>query len=174
MKVWVQLGIVGKAHGLSGAFFISQRDELLPAGLKELRIGPQAADARRFTLQSCRLQSGRPLLQCQELRTREAAEELLLQPIWCAREALQLDEEAEYLWADLIHKEVVDSKGKRLGRIQEIGNFGASDLVRIRDEEGRILELPLVSAYFDMNFHSSDSQLRLIVEADLFDETWSS
>lgn len=174
MKVWVQLGIVGKAHGLNGAFFISQREEPLPPQLKELRIGPKPESAPRFTLRGSRMQQGRPILLCEELKSREGAEALLLQAIWCPRAELEVDESSEYLWADLIGKEVVDRSAKPIGTIREIGNFGASDLVRIVDATGKVLELPLVAAYFDMSFRSSDPELRLVVDAELFDESWSS
>ncbi len=177
MNAWIQLGIVGKAHGLNGAFFISQRDEALPPQLKNVSIGPDPERAPSFLVDFCRMQSDRPLLQCQSLRSREAAESLLLQPIWCRREAIAIDEGAEYLWGDLIGKEVLDINGARLGKILEIGNFGASDLVRIVEQsEGqkpRYLELPFVASYFDMSFRSSDRVLRLVVNKDLFDDIWT-
>jgi 16S rRNA processing protein RimM len=173
-KRWIQLGIVGKAHGLNGAFFISQRDELLPPQVRQVYVGPQPESARKLTITKCRLQGGRPLLLCLEINQREAAEALLLQPIWCERRDLVLDEAREYMWGDLIGKEVRDSTDVPIGVIAQVGNFGASDIVCIRNEQGLILEVPFVKAYFDMEFKSGDPHLKLIVTADVFAETWSS
>lgn len=170
---WIQLGIVGKAHGLNGAFFISHRDEVLPPQVKELRIGRQPETAVPLKVQSCRLQGDRPLLQCVGLSSREAAEKFLLQEIWCEREALPIDEHAEYLWADLVGKEVRDARGLSLGHVAEVGNFGASDIVRIVHPQRGVLEVPFVAAYFDMNFQSHDAFLQLLVEDDCFADTWS-
>lgn len=170
---WIQLGIVGKAHGLNGAFFISHRDEPIPTRLKELRIGPKPDLAPRFHLQMSRQQGERPLIACREITSREAAEALIMQEIWCERTDLELDEKVEYMWADLIGKDVVDAAGVVLGTIEKVGNFGASDIVRIVHPQRGVLEVPFVRFYFDMSFQSSDPSLKLLVTLDCFDDAWS-
>jgi 16S rRNA processing protein RimM len=171
-KRWIQLGIVGKAHGLNGAFFISQRDDLLPPQVRHVYIGAKPEAARKLTITKCRLQADRPLLLCLEINQREAAEALLMQPIWCERGDLVVDEAQEYMWGDLIGKEVRDQADVAIGVIEQVGNFGASDIVRIRNSQGLILEVPFVKAYFDMQFKSGDPYLKMIVTAEVFAETW--
>ncbi len=172
-KRWVHLGIVGKAHGLNGAFFISRRDEHLPEGIKVLRIGPDPEKASTYQIVSSRWQGERPVVACREITTREAAEQLIAQIVWCEREKLKIDEADEYLWADLVGKEVRDFKDASVGHIREVGNFGASDIVRLVHPTRGVLEIPFVRSYFDMTFKSEDPFLRLLVTLDVFDEAWS-
>jgi 16S rRNA processing protein RimM len=172
-RQWIQLGIVGKAHGLGGAFFISHREDPLPPSLKSLRIGKDPALSSAFSVKFCRKQTGRPVLQCQEISSRDAAEALIGLPLWGLRSDLGLDEETEYLWADLVGKSVVDSAGKTVGILVQVGNFGASDIVQIRRDSGGILDVPFVKAYFDFGFSAADETLQMTVSLETFDGTWS-
>ncbi len=172
-KRWIQLGIVGKPHGLNGAFFVSQRDEELPEELKTLHIGPSADKAKAFTIKSTRLQSERPVLLCSEISTREGAEAICHQIIWADREAMQIDEEEEYFWSDLIGMKVKDSDGILFGTIREVVNYGASDIVTIVDDKGRSAEIPFVDFYFDMDFDLEAEAIQMIVLSDVFDDVWT-
>jgi len=172
-NLWIQIGIVGRPQGLRGAFFVAQRDEDLPRGLKKIRIGSQPEQAQVLTIAETRRSANRPVLQCLELSTREAAEALKMQPIWCDRTLVPLEETSEYLWSDLVGKSVVDAKGQAFGTITAVGNFGASDVVRVDAADGQWTEIPFVSAYFDMNFKSGSKQIQLLVTADTFDDTWN-
>ncbi|WP_141735854.1 ribosome maturation factor RimM [Oligoflexus tunisiensis] len=172
-NAWLQIGIVGKAQGLRGAFFVAQRDEDLPEGLDRIVVGSDPDKARALTVVETHRSGGRPVIQCREVTSREAAESLKMQPIWCDRALVPLEEESEYLWSDLVGKAVLDAEGQRLGRITAVGNFGASDVVRIDADDGRWIEVPFVSAYFDMNFQSDSPALHLTVPAETFAETWN-
>lgn len=170
---WLQIGIVGKAQGLHGAFFVAQRADDLPKGLRRIVVGPDPETGRCLTVQVARRSAGRPVIQCHELTSREAAETLKMQPIWCERSLIPLAEDSEYLWSDLVGKVVQDSSGLRLGRITAVGNFGASDVVRIDADDGQWTEVPFVAAYFDMKFRSDSPELRLTVPAETLAETWN-
>lgn len=172
-KRWIQLGIVGKAHGLNGAFFISSRDDLLPETVKGIRIGKDPDKAPTMKVKACRWQSDRPLVQVEELKTRDAAELICHSPIWCDRQEIDIDEDEEYFWGDLIGKQVVDPQGVKLGRIEGIQNYGASDIILIEADDGRTLEVPFVDVYFAMDFSFEDKELKLLVPADTFDEAWN-
>jgi len=172
-NTWLQIGIVGKAQGLRGAFFVAQRDEDWPEGLKRIVVGPDPDKARALTVVETRRSGERPVIQCRELNSREAAETLKMQPIWCDRSLVPLKEDSEYLWSDLVEMTVFDSAGLRLGRVTAVGNFGASDVVRIDADDGQWIEVPFVSAYFDMDFRSDSRELRMTVAADTFAETWN-
>jgi 16S rRNA processing protein RimM len=172
-SAWLQIGIVGKAQGLRGAFFVAQRDEDLPEGLNRIVVGQDPDKARSLTVVETRRSGDRPVIQCREVTSREAAEALKMQPIWCDRALVPLEEDSEYLWSDLVGKAVLDVEGQRLGRITAVGNFGASDVVRIDADDGQWIEVPFVSAYFDMNFQSDSPELHLTVPAETFAETWN-
>jgi 16S rRNA processing protein RimM len=172
-NTWLQIGIVGKAQGLRGAFFVAQRDENLPEGLDRIMVGPDPDKARALTVVETRRSGDRPVIQCRELTSREAAESLKMQPIWCDRALVPLEESSEYLWSDLVGKAVLDSEGQRMGVITAVGNFGASDVVRIDADNGRWIEVPFVSTYFNMDFRSDSRELCMTVPAETFAETWN-
>lgn len=172
-KRWIQLGIVGKAHGLNGAFFVSQRDEELPEELKDLRIGTDPEKAKTYTIKATRWQSDRPVLHCQEITTREGAEALCHQLIWADRDAMEIDEDEEYFWSDVIGKKVKDSDGVFFGTIKDVVNYGASDIVTVVDDKGRIAEIPFVDFYFDMDFDLDGEEIQMVVLADVFDDVWT-
>ena len=174
-RSWIQLGVVGRPHGLRGAFFIAGRDELLPESLGTVWIGPQPEKAPSFAILGCRWQSGRVQLELAGLTSREAVDDHKGQALWCQRQDLEIDETSEYLWADLIGRQVLDLSGELIGVTEQIQNHGASDILTLRSREtGRYLDIPLVESYVRMDFGRIGSPLQLTVNADVFDEAWYS
>ncbi len=171
LKRWIQLGIVGKAHGLNGAFFVSQRDEELPDELKTIRIGTSKDKASSYKVKSIRWQNDRPVLHCEEVKSRTEAEALTHMKIFADRDDLEIDED-EYFWSDVIGKQILDPNGKPFGEITDMVNYGASDIAIVVDEDGRTAEIPFVAEYFDMEFDLDADEIRLLVDAAIFDEVW--
>lgn len=171
---WVKLGIVGKAFGLDGAFFISGREQPIPKTVRLLHIGKKPEMARTLTVLNSRMQGKRPILVSRELQSRDEVESIKGQLIWCARQEIEVQEDQEYIWADLEGKTVVDQQGRFVGTIVGVQNYGASDIVELKNESLGTLSLPFVDFYFDMNFRSNDEQLRLLVPIETFAEAWQS
>jgi 16S rRNA processing protein RimM len=169
---WVKVGVVGRAHGLRGAFFVSYREDPIPKSYGTVRIGDAPMTAEKFEIRTSKLMNGRPLLQCGGFSRREHAEAFVGKSIWVHRTQISLDESKQYIWSDLIGKPVVDANGQLVGEIFEVRNFGASDLAAVRDNHGRSVEIPIVASYFDMNFTRLSPELKLAVKADTFDELW--
>lgn len=172
-KRWIQLGIVGKAHGLNGAFFVSQRDEELPENLKALRIGASQEKAVDYKVKAVRWQNDRPVLHCEGISSRTDAEAMTHFKIWADRDVLEIDEDDEYFWSDVIGKKIKDSSGVDFGEITDMVNYGASDIAIIQDGKGRTAEIPFVDVYFNMEFELEDEYLHMLVTADTFDEVWT-
>jgi 16S rRNA processing protein RimM len=170
----IQIGIVGKAHGLSGAFYISGRNEPLPPEIKKIIIGPQGASQKSFAIQWQRTFSDRTAVKCSGVENRNDADSLKHQPLWILREWLQVADESEYCWADLIGKSVLDTEDQCVGHIVQVVNYGATDIVRIESETPKklLLEIPFGKFYFNMDFKGSDTALRLCVTKDTFDDCW--
>ena len=63
---------------------------------------------------------------------RTAAEKLVKREIGIPRKALGDLEEGEVLWIDLIGCDVVDTLGKRLGRIETLIETGANDVLVVK------------------------------------------
>ena len=167
---WVKIGIVGKAHGLRGAFFISGRDIELPPEVKEVSIGEEGSGRNSFKVIASRMQSGRPLIQVEDINVKEKVKSYIGQAIWARRVAFDVDSD-EYMWHDVVGKKVVDNSGKELGTIISIDNYGAADIVVIEAEKG-LLPVSFVSTYFDMSFKRKDELIKMLVDVEIFDESW--
>lgn len=169
---YVCIGRVGRAHGLAGAFFISDRDTPIPRSYGRLLIGNDPESARATTVTSCVMQSGRPVLRCDLSQKREDAEALVGLGVFVLRSAIGPQRGADLIWADMKGLTVNDSEGQALGIVLGLYNAGASDIIVVRGEGGRTLDLPLVPAYFDAEQVAADGAMRLKVPAADFAELW--
>lgn len=170
---WVKIGIVGRPHGLGGAFFVSRRKDSIPKSYKEVRIGDRADQADTFKVKTSRMQAGRPLLHLESHRRREAVEPLVGSSIWVARHIMEIDTTSEYAWHDLIDLKVTDNAGTILGKIINVANFGASDIITIVDDAGRSLDIPIVGNYVLVEEISKGENVKLAVSKDVFDSLWT-
>ena len=73
---------------------------------------------------------------------REAAERFVGLPLAVARNRLPEPGPGEYYWADLLHMEVVTRTGKRLGRVVDILETGANDVLVVAG--GKRRSIPFV------------------------------
>jgi 16S rRNA processing protein RimM len=142
---YLNLGKVGKPHGLKGAFFVSGRDEALPK-VDRIYIGSKPESTPSVRITSMKWQGDRSVLEIESIRDRESAEAILHQDIWIERSQLKL-EATDCLWIDLEGKVVWTSDHMELGRISDVANYGASDIVEIVKGKQR-MSLPLIQDYF--------------------------
>ncbi|MCB1739110.1 MAG: 16S rRNA processing protein RimM [Gammaproteobacteria bacterium] len=70
---------------------------------------------------------------------REAAAELAGTPICVRRQQLPPAEPGEYYWADLIGLQVVTESGQPLGKVHELLQTGANDVLVVRGERERLV-----------------------------------
>lgn len=66
---------------------------------------------------------------------REAADRFIGLPLAVLRSRLPEPEPGEYYWTDLMHMEVVTRTGKRLGRVVDIMETGANDVLVVEGEK---------------------------------------
>ncbi len=78
----------------------------------------------------------------QGIETREQAEALRGALISIERSQLQPLPIGEYYWADLIGLEVLDTRGRQLGRVTNLMETGANDVLIVRDEDGKEILIP--------------------------------
>lgn len=170
---FIEIGVIGKPHGVKGAFFLVGRSHELGFKLKgsEVRAGLNFRSSSSFRVESFYSSQGRPVVGLVECTDRAKAESLRGGSLWVSRELVPLDEESEYFWQDLLQKIVVTPQGNALGEIKAVDNFGATDIISIESSQG-LLDIPFVKQYFDMSFDSSSSEIRLIVDPDLFSDCW--
>lgn len=146
---FLRLGKVGKAQGLKGHFYVSDRSEPLP-DLKEIFLGLSDQDRQGFKVKSQSWNGERNILSVTGIDDRTAAESFLHKEIWMPRADLQLNNN-EILWVDLEGLPVIASDETPMGFVRIIANYGASDIVEIV-KDGKLLSLPLTSDYFDLSF----------------------
>lgn len=169
---WVKIGTVGKAHGLQGAFFVSGRDGSLDPTIQQVRIGPALDKSKPYKVLASRMQAARPLVQCEDVTSRDAAESLCNLGLWCLRHEISLDDDSEYLWDDLMGRTLYDKDEVSMGEISAVVNYGATDIIEVRDPKGRSLSIPFVDAYIRMDFEPAGASIWLKVSAEIFAEAW--
>ena len=128
----VQVGKVGKPHGLEGAFVVedaSDDPERFAEGVTLLVDGEPAR-----VVESKRA-GGRPVIRLDREVPRGA-------PIEVERSALPEPEENEYYAFQLVGLEVEETGGRKLGRVTEVSSGPANDVLEL--DTG--LALPLVDA----------------------------
>ena len=128
----IQVGKVGKPHGLAGAFVVevaSDDPERFAAGAT-LLVGGESARV----VESKRA-GGRPVIRVDRDVERGA-------PIEVERSDLPQPDEGEYYAFQLVGLEVEEPGGQRLGRVVEVSSGPANDVLEL--DTG--LALPLVDA----------------------------
>ncbi len=171
---WIKLGVVGRAHGLRGSFFVSGRDEPLPDTLKKLIIGPTPETGVVATIEQCQWQNGRSIIKCDIATDRTSAEKWTGKQIWCDASAVVVDEETEYLVSDLKGRVVVDSDGKEFGVVDDVAVMPASvNLIVVNADASADVEVPMIATYVDMSFIRGEKTLALAVPGDTFADVWN-
>jgi len=130
----VPVGRVGKPHGLDGAFFVegaSDRAEIFVRGAPLFAGGEPAT-----VVVSRRGAGGRPVIRLD--RATERGDELAV-----ARESLPaLSDDDEYYVFQLVGLQVEQEDGRLLGRVREVLEYPANDVLEL--DSGT--SLPLVEA----------------------------
>jgi 16S rRNA processing protein RimM len=102
----------------------------------------QIEDGRAITIESLRAAKDHFVATLSGIHDRDAAAQLANQKLYVPRERLpQLADPEEFYHSDLIGLAVIDSDGRRLGKIVAIHNFGAGDLLELRLDASSKTEL---------------------------------
>jgi len=131
----VCLGQIGAAHGVRGE--VRLRSFTADPGAIT-RYGPlETEDGRVFEIESLRPAKDHFVVTLAGIRDRDAAAQLANIKLYVPRERLPKPEAAdEFYYADLVGLAVVDRVGQRLGTVVAVHNFGAGDLIEVRQAEG--------------------------------------
>ncbi len=126
---------VGAVHGVQGEFkLLSFMDD--PVSV--LEHDPLLDDKGRpaLSVTAAREHKGALLVRAKEAPDRTAAEKLVNLKLYVPRADLPEPDEDEYYITDLIGMAVVDVAGQPVGRVVNVDNFGAGDLLDIKPVEG--------------------------------------
>jgi 16S rRNA processing protein RimM len=130
---FISVGRVGRPHGLDGSFFVegpSDRDDAFAAGATLYVDGEPVT-----VVASKRGAQGRPVIRLEQRVARGAA-------LSVPRDTLPLLGEDEYYAFELVGLEVEEEGGRLLGRVREVLDYPANDVLEL--DSG--LSLPLVEA----------------------------
>jgi 16S rRNA processing protein RimM len=147
----VVLGKVVGAHGLRGEVKVYPfaDDPTAWSALPRWWLGGEG-DApetwRCLRLAHCRERSGGLVAALEGVSDRDAAESLHGMLLGVPREELPATEAGEYYWGDLVGLDVVNARGRPLGRVAGLIETAANDVLRVASEEGGERLLPFVDA----------------------------
>ena len=136
----VCLGQIGAAHGVRGEVRL-RSFTADPAAIAN--YGPlETEDGRVIEIQSLRPAKDHFVATLSGVADRNAAAALVSVKLYVPRERLPKPEEPdEFYHADLVGLAVVDRAGQQLGTVVAIHNFGAGDLIEVRQAEGAPTQL---------------------------------
>jgi len=126
---------VGAAHGVQGEFkLLSHTDDPLAV----LGFNPLLDETGEpaLSITAARAHKGALLVRAEEVPDRTAADKIRGLKLYVDRADFPETEEDEYYVTDLIGLSVVDVAGNPVGKVANVDNFGAGDLLDIRPWEG--------------------------------------
>ncbi len=131
----VMVAQIGAAHGIQGEFkLLSFTDD--PVSVLEYAPLLDAQGKPALNITAARAFKGALLVRAEEAPDRTAAEKLKNLKLYVDRADLPEPEDDEYYITDLIGMDVVDTDGKPVGKVSNVDNFGAGDLLDIKPIEG--------------------------------------
>lgn len=141
-KLVVLAAVIG-AHGIAGEV----RLKLFTDDLA--RYPSLIAGGRTLTLKSVRPGPNGAVARFAEVSDRTTAEALRGTPLAVPRAALPDLGDDEYYHADLIGEACISTTGEALGRIADIMDYGAGDLIEIERPDGRRFLVPVKAGVDD-------------------------
>lgn len=142
---WVEIGRVGKPHGVAGALYLRlhNRDSaLVEEGLK---VGLLLGD--NWIEREVTHVGGGGAVTLDAVKGRDAADTLKHAVVYVHRDDFPpLDDDEVYL-ADLEGTEVLTPEGDRLGVVESFDDNGAQPLMQVRTENHRLVDVPFVGAF---------------------------
>ena len=131
----VLIAQVGASHGVQGEFkLLSFMDD--PASVLEHDPLLNEKGEPALSITAAREHKGALLVRATEAPDRTASEKLNGLKLYIDRAALPEADEDEYYVTDLIGMKVIDIDGADVGKVLNVENFGAGDLLDIKPLEG--------------------------------------
>jgi 16S rRNA processing protein RimM len=161
------LGQIGAAHGIKGQVRIATHTQD-PEAIGS--YGPLDTDRPGLTivLTKVRLQKNVVIAHIKGISDRTAAEQLNGVSLFVDRDKLpETDDEDDFYHTDLIGLEARLETGVVIGKVSAIPNFGAGDLIEIRDpQSGDTYLYPFTKAVVP-HVHIADGFLTIVVPLDV-------
>jgi len=135
----IQVGHVHTAYGIKGWVWIMSRTEPIA---NIFAYGPwyldRAGTLSQATLADHRAQGKGLVAQFAGCEDRNAADLLIGATIWVPKSVLQAQADDEYLWSDLIGLRVITQQGVLLGKVDDMMETGANDVIVVAACDGSV------------------------------------
>lgn len=127
----ILVGVISKAHGIKGQIVIKSYTAP-PENIVNLPVFDQ--DKNPFKFKTSRIQpNGNLICTIKNCDSRNAAESFVKKTLYCYRSDLpQIASENEFYIEDLIGLKLVDLQGHQIGKIVNIVNYGAGDIIEVK------------------------------------------
>jgi 16S rRNA processing protein RimM len=136
------LGKVTTAHGVRGLVKVLVFGED-PYLLEEFSPLYTSEDGTKTITLEMKSSGGKYWIASVEgVQDRNQAELLRNTELWVDRDRLPETEEEEFYISDLVGMPVIDTTDKKIGKVVDIKNFGAGDLIEIRPATGDSFYVP--------------------------------
>ena len=126
----VLLGVIQSAHGIRGEVMIKSFTAF-PEDIAAYGPLEDEGGARSFEIEVRSVTPKGVIATIEGVADRTAAETLKGTSLYVSRDVLPPPEEDEYYHADLVGLAAVDKQGQPIGRIANVWNFGAGDILEI-------------------------------------------
>jgi len=162
----ILLGQIGAAHGIKGEVRIAAHTaDPMSIG----SYGPLHTDrpGLTITISKLRVQKTVVVAQLKGIADRNAAEQLNGVSLFVDRSKLpEPDDEDDFYHADLLGLDARLESGVSIGTVSALPNFGAGDLIEIRDgQSGDTFLFPFTKAVVP-HIHVADGYLTIVVPLD--------
>jgi len=137
----IHIGTIGKAHGIGGEVRLHVgrvHEETVPS-LRRVRLAGDHAPDSEFRIETIRPHQDVFLVKFEEIADRTEAESLRGLEVRARRKDLESAGANRLFPEDLIGLDVVTVDGDRVGELEEILEYPASDMYRVRGENGEHL-----------------------------------
>lgn len=143
------MGRVMRAHGIHGEVVVSRYGES-PGVLTEGAVltGRRGDAELTLTVEAVRPFKQNWIVAFKGIRDRNEAEALMGTVFYADVDALPPLEEGTYYRFDLIGLEAVTVEGEAIGKVEEVWETGANDLLVVRGDRGEIL-IPAVEPFVE-------------------------
>jgi 16S rRNA processing protein RimM len=145
---WIEVGRIARAHGLQGEVRIDPStdnpERFAPGSI--VYVGPPGRELRCLEMTGIRGEAALPIVAFAGVETRDDAEALRGLALWVPGAELPALEEGEFYPFELEGLDVRTPDGVAVGRVEELLDAPANEVLVVRLVDGRQLLLPFVEA----------------------------
>ncbi|WP_032139596.1 ribosome maturation factor RimM [Rickettsia tamurae] len=142
----ILVGVIKSCHGIKGHVILKSFTDPTTKILERNLVNESGKNIHiKLISQNAK---GELICTFNDIATRNEAENLKGYKIFCLRASLPELEEDEFYIADLNHLPILDQDHKEIGKIKNILNFGAGDIIEIEFSDQTTELLPFNKEFF--------------------------